>query len=191
MPQNGIQLLPESRKEIDIKIPGENRLLFLGSAMLVIIIVLYAGLSFYASSFQAKVDELDSELKALDGQRDKAAEQLILLAKDQFTTVEEIINSHIVWSHILRKFQAKTSPQFQFKVMKSSFAENKVDIEAEAANYTVVARQISSYLSEELVKDIKLSEVKLLPSGRLSVNMRIIFDQRDILLKSISKANAQ
>lgn len=191
MPQNGIQLLPESRKEIEVKIPGENRLFFLGSILLAIVFVLYGGLSLYTSSFQTKIDELDSELKVLDGKRDKAAEQLILLAKDQFTTVEDIINNHIIWSHVLRKFQTKTSPQFQFKVMKGSFAENKVDIEAEAANYTVVARQISSYLSEELVKDVRLSEVKLLPSGRLSVNMRIIFDQKDILLKTISKANTQ
>lgn len=187
MPQNGIQLLPESRKEIEVKIPGENRLLLLGSALLIIVIALFASFNLYASSFQAKIDDLDSELKALDSQRDKTAEQLILLAKDQFTTVEGIIGDHIVWSHILRKFQIKTSPQFQFKVMKGVFAENKADIEAEAANYTVVARQISSYLSEEIVKDVKLNEIKLLPSGRLSVNMKIIFDQKDILLKTISK----
>lgn len=189
MPQNGIQLLPESRKEIEVKIPGENRLLFLGSAVLIIVVVLFVGLNLYVSSFQAKIDSLDSELKILDSQRDKPAEQLILLAKDQFTAVEGIVSNHIVWSHILRKFQIKTSPQFQFKVMKGSFAENKADIEAEAANYTVIARQISSYLSEEIVKDIKLNEIKLLPSGRISVNMRIIFDQKDILLKTISKNN--
>lgn len=187
MPDNQqIQLLPESRKEIEVKIPGENRLLFLGFGLIILVLVLYSGLRFYSSSLQSKISQLDGELKSLDSKREKETEEKILLIKDQFTIVGQILNNHVILSDLLRKIQTRTTPQIQFKTLKLSLAEKKIDIETEAANYTVVARQIVSYLSEDTVKDVKINEIKLFPSGRLNLNMSILFNPDDLTLETIN-----
>lgn len=187
MPDNQvIQLLPERRREIEVKIPGENKPLFLGLGAVGLILVLFLGLQFYASSFQDKISELDVELKSLDSKREKDTEDKIILVKDQFTKVGGILDNHVILSYLFKKIQVKTSPQFQFKSIKISLTDQKVDAEAEAANYTVVARQIVSYLSDQTIKDVKINEVKVFPNGRLGLNMTLIFNSEDLMLKAIS-----
>lgn len=181
-----IQLLPESRREIEVKIPGENKPLFLGLGAVGIVLVLFLGLQFYSSSFQNKINELDIESKALDSRREKDTEDKIILLKDQFNKVGNILDNHVILSYLFKKIQAKTSPQIQFKSIKISLTDQKVDSEAEVANYTVLARQIVSYLSDEMIKDVKINEAKVFPNGRLGINMTLVFNAGDLMLKAIS-----
>ena len=187
MPDNQIiQLLPERRREIEIKIPGENKPLFLGLGAIGLVLVLFLGMRIYSSSFQSKITELDVELKSLDSKREKDTEDKIILVKNQFTKVGEVLDNHIILSRLFKKIQAKTSSQIQFKSMKISLVDQKVDSEAEAANYTVVARQIVSYLSDGTIKDVKINDVKVFPNGRLGLSMTLVFNSEDLMLKATS-----
>lgn len=187
MAQNSeIQLLPERRKEIEVKIPGENRTLFLGFAIAGIVLVSFLAVSIYSSSIKGDIDLLASEIKSLDAQRNKDVETQILSVQNHFTIVGEILNDHLVWSYLLGKIQSKTSPQFQFNTMAISIDDERISVEGEIVNYTVLARQIASYLSDEVIKDVTLDEARLLPTGRIRVTMRILFNKDDIQLGTIN-----
>lgn len=183
----GIQLLPESRKEIEVKIPGENNLIYFGLGVIGVVLVVFGGLYYYSISLQGKVSLLDAEFQALETQRSKEAEKNILTVKDQMADVGRIIDNHPVWSYFLKKIQSKTSPQFKFETMGISFGDGQISFEAETLNYTILARQIASYLSEDIVEDVRLEEAKLSTTGRVRVVMKILLNTDDIILKTINK----
>jgi len=179
---NGIQLLPERRKEIEIKVAGENNLIFIGLIVAGVVLVVFFIFNRQVTSMQTELADLDSQISKLDDQRNKELEGEITGIQDHFVVVSKIIDGHLVWSRVLRVLQDRTLTQFQFKSLALSFDEQKVDIEAETANYTLLARQIATYLSDDLVKDIRLDEAKLLSTGRVKVTMRILLDREDLRL---------
>src|SRR3989344_3160238 len=76
--EGGLQLLPETRKKIEIIIPGENRLLVIGAVVLAISAALAGSLYFYNNYLEDKLVSLDGKLAALEQNRNRQSEQNIL-----------------------------------------------------------------------------------------------------------------
>lgn len=179
--QGGIQLLPESRRKIDIRTPGENRWVYAGVAALVLVFSVAAGLVFYRSGLEDKLAGLDTNLTNLEKKRDKKVEANLLTLSQQLALTTQLLNNHIFWSKALAKIEALTQPQVQFSTFNALAAEGKFEIKASTLNYTVLARQIAAYVSEDSIKDIDLSNVHVLTNGRLEFNIRITFDKNKFL----------
>ena len=56
---NGLQLLPETRRRIDINVPGENKLIYTGITVLVLILALVGGLYLYKNNLENKIASLE------------------------------------------------------------------------------------------------------------------------------------
>lgn len=179
--QGGLQLLPETRKKIEIIAPGENRMLIIGAIILAIMAVLAGGLYFYENSLENKLVSLDSEITALEQQRDRKSEQNILVFNKQLSTLSDLLNNHTHWTTGLSKIEELTQSQIQFDSLIATTADNKVDFKATAPSYTAIARQIAAFLSDESITDINLNKVNTLTSGQLEFAMQIIFDKSKFL----------
>lgn len=179
--QGGIQLLPESRRKIDIKTPGENRWLYAGVAALVLVFSVAAGLAYYRGGLEDQVSGLDADLTSLEKQRDKKVEANLLTLSQQLSMTTQLLNAHLFWSKALAKIEALTQPQVQFSAFNSLAGEGRFDIKAYTLNYTVLARQIAAYVSEDSIKDIDLSDVHVLTNGRLEFTIRITFDKNKFI----------
>lgn len=179
--QGGLQLLPETRKKIEIIAPGENRMLIIGAIILAIVAVLAGGLYFYENSLENKLVSLDSEITALEQQRDRKSEQNILVFNKQLSTLSDLLNNHTHWTTGLSKIEELTQGQIQFDSLIATTADNKVDFKATAPSYTAIARQIAAFLSDESITDINLNKVNTLTSGQLEFAMQIIFDKSKFL----------
>ena len=179
--QNGLQLLPETRKKIEIITPGENRPIMTGGVLLAITLALAGGFYFYKKSLENKIISLDTEIMALEQQRDKQAEQNILTFNKQITMLSGLLNAHAYWTTAFAKIEGLTQNQVQFDNITTSLAESKIDFKAVAANYTTIARQIAAFVSDESVKDVNLNKVSSLTSGRLEFTMQIVFDKSKFL----------
>ena len=179
--QGGIQLLPESRRKIDIRIPGENRWIYAGIAALVLVFSVAAGLAFYRGGLEDQLAGLDTNLTNLEKQRDKKVEANLLVLKQQLSMTTQLLNNHIFWSKALAKIEALTQPQVQFSTFNAMAEEGKVDIKAFTLNYTVLARQIAAYVSDDSIKDIDLNNVRVLTNGRLEFTLRITFDKNKFI----------
>lgn len=179
----GLQLLPETRKKIDVMTPGENKVIAIGGVMLAIIAVLTGGIYFYQNSLEDKLASLDAKLVTLEQQRNKQTEQNILVFNKQLSMLSNLLNEHAYWTTGLTKIEGLTQPQVQFDSLTATLVDNKVGLKAVAANYTVVARQIAAFLSDESIKDITLSRVNTLTNGRLEFTMQLIFDKSKFLAK--------
>jgi len=179
--QGGLQLLPETRKKIEIKIPGENKLILVGGVVFAIVAVLAGGLYFYQSSLENKLSSLDTEISNLEQQRNKQAEQNLIVFNKQVSMLSNLINNHAYWTTAFSKIEGLTQSQVQFENIVAMLADNKIDLKAIASNYTTIARQIAAFLSDESIKDVNLSKVSILTNGRLEFTMQIVFDKSKFL----------
>lgn len=181
--QDGLQLLPETRKKIEVITPGENKVIAIGGIIFSITAVLVGILYFYKNSLENKLTSLDAQIVQLEQRRNRQAEQNILIFNKQVSMLSDMLDKHAYWSTAFSKIEGLLQNQVQISSMTTSLSENKIDIRAIAANYTTIARQIASFLSDGSIKDITLSRVNTLTNGHLEFNMQILFDRSNFLKK--------
>jgi hypothetical protein len=180
----GLQLLPETRKKIEISIPGQNRLLILSLVLAGLLVLTYVGLKMYENSIVSSLDPIDQELQNIEKSRDKEVEtQLIGLGK-QFATIKPLLDAHILWSQALTKVQRITLPRVQFQSLTSSASSKKFLFKAIADNYTTVAKQIAAFYGEDSITDLQLNRVATLTDGKVEFSMELVFDPSKFLNKA-------
>jgi|SRR3989338_2251952 len=185
--KGGLQLLPETRRRVDIKVPGENKFLFSGAAVLAAVFVLFLGLNFYSSFLTKKIASIDNDLMILEKQRDKKNEESLLLLDKQLVLISRLLNDHIFWSRGLAKVESLLQNQIQFESFSASTIDGKFSFKALAANYAVVARQIASFISDGAIKDVSLNNVNTLTNGKLEFNMKLDLDKNKFLKQQDTK----
>ncbi len=85
--QNGLQLLPETRRRIEINVPGENRIIYTGITVLILTLVLSGGLYFYKNTLEDTKTGLDVKIANLEKDRDKKVEQNLLTLSKQLSLI--------------------------------------------------------------------------------------------------------
>lgn len=175
--QNGLQLLPETRRKIELNVPGENRIIYTGITVLVLMLILTGGLYFYKSTMEDKKTGLDANIISIEEDRDKKVEQNLLTLNKQLSLISTLLDSHIVWSKALSKVESLLQPQVQFLSFSAAVSDNRFEFKALANNYTVVARQIAAFVSDDSIRDIALNNVHVLTSGKLEFSIKIEFDK--------------
>ncbi len=175
--QNGLQLLPETRRKIEVKVPGENRFLYMGTTVLVLMLVLTGGLYYYKSTLENQKTELDEQIVNLEKNRDKNVEANLLTLSKQLSLISTLLDSHVVWSKALGKVENLLQPQVQFLSFSAAVLDNRFEFKALATNYTVVARQIAAFVSDDSIKDITLTNVHVLTTGKLEFSIKLEFDK--------------
>ncbi len=179
--KGGIQLLPENRKRIDVKIPGENRLIYTGAILIVLVLVLAGGLWIYSGSLTNQIKADDDQITALEKQRDAKAEQNLITLAKQLSITSQILKNHTYWSVGLSKIESALQSNVQFKSFSATLGENSLHIRATSDNYTTIAKQLAAFVADDAIKDISLDGVNALTSGKLDFNIRVGFDPAKFL----------
>ncbi len=183
----GLQLLPETRKRIEISIPGQNKFLVLGFIFIAILAVLYFGLFFYTRSLVSSINSIDRNLAALDKARDKAGENRLSELSRQLSVANSIMGNHIAWSGALNRIQDLILPQIQFQFLNADIINKRFTFKAFGANYTTVAKQVAAFYSDNLITDVSLNKVTSLPTGRVEFTMQLLIDPAIFLSKPATK----
>lgn len=181
--KGGLQLLPENRKRIDVIIPGENRLTYIGTTLVVLILVMTGGLWLYSNSLANQITADDAELAALELQRDKKAEQNLITLSKQVNLTGQILKNHTYWTLGLSKIESALQNNIQFKSLSAILGEGTIRIRALSDNYTTIAKQLAAFVADDAIKDVSLDGVSTLTSGKLDFNAKIEFNKAKFLNK--------
>ena len=84
-----LQLLSGTKKRLGIKVPGENRFLYIGSAVLGAVLVAMFSMGRYEASLMGQVKQLDGQLVALEQSRDKRDEADLRLVNDRMAVTTQ------------------------------------------------------------------------------------------------------
>ena len=182
--KGGVQLLPETRKKIEVKVPGENRLFAFGFVMLLIIAGGYFALDTYVQTLIDKMSSLDTELLALEEKRDKKMEvQLSDLAK-QTQLVVSTLSGHTFFTQAFAKLENLLHPQVHLKAVSLSALSNEIKILIEAQGYTAIARQISAFLADDGVEDLKIGSIRASDTGFIEIPISVNVKKTNYFLKA-------
>lgn len=189
MANNGeaIQLLSGSRRRLDVTVPGENRPMFFGLAVLILIGVLWGAATFYLSRLETKVVGLDNELVTLENKRDKKFEKEALVWDKRLSIAGGLIRNHVIWSQALHKIEALTPPAVQFSNFHVVLQDNTIDLKATAPSYTAIAKAVAALAEDAVFTDVALSKVSSLPSGFLEYSLKITFNRNKFLLVPVEE----
>ena len=144
-------------------------------------LIVTGGLYFYKNGLEVQKTGLDEQISVLEEQRDKNAEGNLLTLSKQLSLISNLLDSHIVWSKALGKVEGLLQPQVQFLSFAAAVSDNKFEFKALATNYTVVARQIAAFVSDDSIKDVALTNVHVLTTGKLEFSIKIEFDKTKFL----------
>ena len=179
--RGGIQLLPESRRKIEVRVPGENRWIYAGVVALVVVFSVSAGMAYYRGGLEDRLAGLDGDIANLEKQRDQRVEENLLILDRQLSLTTNLLNNHIFWSKALAKIESLTQPQVQFSSFNAKEAGGLFQMTANTLNYTSLAKQIASYVSDDSIKDIDLTNVQVLTNGRLEFTIGLTFDKNKFI----------
>ena len=177
-----IQFLPESRRRLEIKNPGEYKLLYLSLGWLGLCLLLYGGVWFYSGQLGQQITKQDAAITAKNEERDQAFEREALALNQRLAEVDVMLNQHPVWSLVLAKLQGITPPSVQFITLIGNIEKGSMTIKALAPDYPTIAKKIANYLASDIVKDIDMNKAILNSSGAVEYTMIISFNPDKILL---------
>lgn len=180
----GLQLLPETRKKIEIRMPGQNKPLLWALLLLFLVFVAYGVLFFYNQSNMSNIDAIDQQISSIEKSRDRKQEAKLLDFNNQLAVVNPLLANHLIWSDAFVRIQGLVLPQVQFVNLNADYVSHKLVFKALAANYTVVARQIASFYGDAALTDVSLNKISSLPTGRVEMTMQITFDANKFLIKT-------
>ncbi|MBX4189999.1 hypothetical protein KW791_01755 [Candidatus Parcubacteria bacterium] len=177
----GLQLLPETRKRIEVNIPGENRMLRIGVILCIIIALISGGLFWYRNSLSQKLANADQDLTALEGQRNKKGEENLLTLHRQIDLISQLLKNHLYWSIGFSKVESLLQSNVQFKSISSNVSDATFAFRATANDYPTLAKQLAAFVADNSVKDVSLGGVTVLTNGKLDFSARIQFNPTEFL----------
>lgn len=179
--QGGLQLLPETRRRVEIKREGENRPVVMGVILFVAVVAIYVAADFYLASVRDELAGLDNQVTAIEEKRDKNAEEDIRTLTKQLSLVGDLLDNHIFWSNGFDKLEGLTLPQLRFVNMSGDVSREQIDVRVQTAGYANLAKQIAAYLSDGSIVDVTIGNTTTLPSGTVDANLSVKFDLSDFL----------
>ncbi len=178
----GIQLLPETRRHIEIRTPGENRLLTIGVIAIVVMLAAYVGFRIYEQSLTSDLATVDGQLLTLEQTRDKATEQELLTFNQQATLMGTLLKNHVFWSQVFTRLERMLQGQVQLASLSGSVAKQDISFTAHAGSYSDVAHQIASFLADDEITDVTIGGIKAVNTGGVDFTMTVQF-AKQLLLK--------
>lgn len=178
----GLQLLPGTKKRLGIKVPGENRFLYIGSAILGAVIVTLFSLNRYEASLTGQVQQLNEQLVALEQKRNKSDEIELRVTRDRLKITSNLISQHVYWSQALTWLQSLLQTDVRLKGV-SATNDGKLRFSGNASSYTVVARQIAVLLTDDRIKELSLGKISSSNDGTVEFSVELVLDLPRIIFK--------
>ena len=176
MPElRGFQLLPQTKKGLAAKEPSENRFVILAAALSAIVLALFLVGTLYASTLNKKIGNINQDIIELEKQRNPQAEKKLAVLSKQARQMSAVLDNHVFWTKALSIFSRLLQSQTQVKSFNAALSSNTLEFNGLVANYTVLAKQIAAFRSNNAIDDIALGEVHSTISGRLEFSMKILF----------------
>lgn len=180
--RNQFQLLPGTKKRLGIKVPGENKFLYIGSAILGATLVIIFAINNYESSLMSQVKQLNDQIFSIEQKRNKGDEANLRATKDRLSLTHDIIDKHVYWSQGFSWFGSMLQNEIQIRSIVLA-NDGKFNFLGTAANYAVLAKQIASLLSDEKITDLTIGKIEATSVGTIDFGIDLKLNLPGIIYK--------
>ena len=171
------QLTPGTKKKLDIKVPGENRFLYIASVILGAVLVTSFAFNRYEASLSGQLTSIDNQISGLEQQRNVKSEQELKVIQYQIENTTALIDDHIYWTQGFSTIANLMHSGVQINSFNYD-GLGKISMDLLALNYTVLAKQIAAFVYEEKIKDVSVSVITPFPNGNLKFDLVLLIDEK-------------
>jgi len=177
----GLQLLPETRRRVEIKGQKKRGSIFLGIFLLIVVVAGYVAADFYLTSVEDELASLDEQVMGIEARRDKDAEHDVMTLNSQLSLIGNLLEDHIFWTEGFDTIEDLTVPRLSFISLTADSSKDEIAARVRAANHSELAKQVASFFADEAIKDVSVSGITLSPSGQVEASLLITFDKNKFL----------
>ncbi len=177
----GLQLLPETRRRVEIKGQKKRGSIFLGILLLIIVTAGYIAADFYLTSVEDELASIDNQVTDIDNRRDKDAEREVRTLNSQLALIGNLLDNHVFWTEGFDTLEDRTVPRLSFISITADGSKDEIAARVTAGSHSDLAKQVASYFADEAIKDVSVSGISLSPGGQVEASLLIIFDRAKFL----------
>lgn len=150
-----------------------NLWLALTIGFLLLVILIYFGLTGYKNSLIEEKGNLEERLAQLTNQRDLEMEANFIELKTNIEDLRKVLENRLYSSKLFEMLEEITLPRVQFTGLEANLSQAKLNLKAEAVDYPTLAKQVVVFEQDSRIEKVDLSEVNLETSGRVGSDLRI------------------
>jgi len=179
-----ISLIPKDYKEkigLSTIFPKIGILIF---ALLILSLLAYGGLFFLKGSLDSQLADLHNQIDELDKQKDEKFEKEVMSLEKALKSLKTILKNHFYWSNLVSKLGSLAVPQITFLSLDGRLEKDgsvNLILDGRSPGYTYLAKQMVSFSQDDLVLDVKVSEIALSTEGGIEFTLNINF-LKEVLL---------
>lgn len=156
--------------------------------VLILVLMVYAGLLIYEKVFLKKqIDKISSANAQLTLEERIADIKKVIKTDRKLDLLNQLLNSHIYFSQFFKFLEDNTLSKIYFNKFSASLAGQTVSLSGKAASYSELAKQIKTFSEQKEINKVDVSDITLLPDGRVSFSMNFNFDKSLLLRKLFKK----
>lgn len=176
--------MPETRRQTLARAVSGNRFVYWGLALGAIVLIANIILSAYTTSLREQIAAADGELRTQESQRDKEGEKQLQAAQRQSRLMGQLLRNHLYWSQAFERLERLMQSGVRLVTLSASVADAKIEFSGTTSSYSTVARQLSSFLAGEGVRDVRLTAISARQAGVLEFEGEIDVDVAATLRKT-------
>jgi len=177
----GLQLLPETRRRVEIKGRKKRGSIFLGIFLVILVTAGYIAADFYLTSLNNELADLDNQVLDIDKRRDKEMEREIATLNSQLSLIGSLLDNHVFWTGGFDILEDSTVPQLRFVSLNADVVKEEISAKVRTVNHSELAKQVAAYFAEDSIKGVDVSGISLLSSGQIEASLLIKFDKSKFL----------
>jgi len=188
---DNISLIPKEKKErglpsfVSFKAPQIelSSLAKVGLVAILAVVLAIGGLYGWKIFLNKKVENLNSELQQITGQRDASLESRLQNLNAVLEVFKTVLDDHHYWTLFFKVIEERTLNTITFKSFDGDDAASAVIMDGSAPSYGVLAQQVKIFENTPGIVSAYASSIALSETGRVNFNIKIAFSKEVIRKK--------
>jgi len=182
--QGGVQLLPQTKRQTRRRSAAENKYIYWGVALGVVVLVSNIILSAYATNLSERLATANGQLRLQEDERNKEHEDLLASVNQQSKQMGQLLTRHLYWSEAFGLIETLMQSEVRILTLSAAAADGLIEYTAAGTSYAAVARQLSSFVSGDGVSDARLMSAEASATGGIEFNGEIEIDVNAVLRRT-------
>jgi Tfp pilus assembly protein PilN len=144
---------------------------------LVLVLLLWGGLYFYARSLNNQISDLKKQQSEVFSAEDKILAQKIVDFDKGAILIQSLLKNHIYSSVIFDRLAVTTLPRVQWETFDLSVKNSEISLRGFSSDYATLARQLLA-LENDGFSNVRVSSISLDKTGGVTFLVAFNFDPR-------------
>jgi len=144
--------------------------------LVLVVVLAYVVLFYFENKTSKTLWDLEEKIAQVGTMEEKNLETQILLDKQKIDDFSKLFAGRQRISNFFKFLEENCHPKIWFNKLELSPSDSQAVVSGETSNFETLGQQIAIFQSQEMVKNIEISDLNIDKNGRASFNFTISLD---------------